>query len=125
MNLIFDHIGILVNDIESAKSEYKNITGSSPGKNIRVESQCVEICFVGEIELIKPDLNTKLDKLLSLGINFYHVAYKALNFDETIVELKKKSYSVVGSAFSSEAFDGKRCQFLKNTSGHLIEIIEN
>ena len=122
--LVFDHVGTLVRDLEKAKAEYETLTGESATESTRVESQKVNISFVGNVELIQPDADTPLARLLDVGAVFYHVAYRTLYFDQEVGRLLESSYIKVDEAFNSEVFGGKRCQFFRNNLGHLIELVE-
>lgn len=122
--LVFDHVGALVSDLEVAIVDYESLTGVKATTPVRVHSQGVTISFVGVVELIQPDLDTPLSRLLERGAVFYHGGYRTKDFDKEVVRLQEMSYIVVAEAFNSEVFDNKRCQFFKTTLGHLIEIIE-
>lgn len=122
--LVFDHVGALVLDLEKAMVEYENLTGAKATAPVRVSSQGVLISFVGVVELIQPDLDTPLHRLLERGAVFYHGGYRTKEFDKEVERLQEMSYIVVAEAFHSEVFDNRRCQFFKNSLGHLIEIIE-
>lgn len=122
--LVFDHVGALVTDLGTAVVEYENLTGVKATAPVRVESQRVVISFVGAVELIQPDIDTPLSRLLERGAVFYHGGYRTKEFDKEVGRLQEMSYIVLAEAFNSEVFGNKRCQFFKNKLGHLIEIIE-
>jgi hypothetical protein len=122
--LVFDHVGALVSDLEVAIVEYENLTGAKSTAPVRVHSQGVVISFVGAVELIQPDVDTPLSRLLERGAVFYHGGYRTKDFDNEVGRLQEMSYIVVAEAFHSEVFGNRRCQFFKNKLGHLIEIIE-
>lgn len=122
--LVFDHVGALVSDLDAAILEYENLTGAKATAPVRVHSQGVQISFVGAVELIQPDVDTPLSRLLERGAVFYHGGYRTKEFDKEVGRLQEMSYIVVAEAFNSEVFGNRRCQFFKNKLGHLIEIIE-
>lgn len=124
------HIGCLVEDIETVKSTYRDLMNF---KNISeicfVQSQNIKVCFIeiGKnvfIELIQPLAENSLYRLLKKGTTYYHIAYLADNFENTIDDLISKDYLLINT-FHSEAFNNKRCAFLSTPERHLIELIED
>lgn len=138
MNLQFDHIGVVVDNLEEAIKTYStfnylgNIQTVIPDDlpRYRVESQKVTLTFLklglgSNIELIQADEGTPLYNLRQKGAAFYHIAYRILNWDRDIKECQLAGLVPIAEPFESEAFEGKRCQFFKNNLGHLIEIVES
>lgn len=136
--LQFDHIGVVVDDLDQAIQEYVNlnylggIDNSFPDEIVkyRVESQKVDLAFMklsdnSNIELIQADVDTPLYNLRQKGAAFYHIAYKVCDWDKYIGEASRIGLKPIADPFESEAFGGKRCQFFKNNLGHLIEIVES
>lgn len=123
--MIFDHVGVLVFEIEAAKKEYFQLTNVTPTETIRVESQKVQISFVGPVELIEPDPKTPLASLRQRGIVHYHIAYRTSSFDSAVNQLLELKYFSLSDAFNSEVFENRRCQFFRNNLGHLIELVES
>jgi hypothetical protein len=64
-----------------------------------------------------------LSKLLQQNKHFYHLGYSSADFDGTLTELTEGNHHLV-SIFHSEAFDNRRCAFLINPDGHLLELVE-
>ena len=117
------------NIIEEAK-QYLALSNTDTLEVVDIESQKVKIAFIPIrdnffIELIEPKVGNKsLNKLLKKNTNFYHLGYVTQNFDLEVKNLVDSGYKRL-PVFNSEAFNMKRCIFLLNHSGHLIEVIED
>jgi catechol 2,3-dioxygenase-like lactoylglutathione lyase family enzyme len=138
MNLEFDHIGVVVDNLEEAIKTYSTFNYLSNIQTViisdlpryRVESQKVDLTFVkladkSSLELIQADEGTPLYNLRQKGAAFYHIAYRLKDWDRDLKECELAGLVPIADAFESEAFGGKRCQFFKNNLGHLIEIVES
>ena len=122
--LYFHHVGCIVEDIEEAIKDYSIFNVDEISKVFNVKSQKVKVCFFGEIEFIQPDLDSSLYNFLKKGISFYHIAFKSNDFDNDLEQLLKQNYMLVSDTFNSEAFEFKKCQFVRNNLYHLIEIVQ-
>lgn len=129
-NLTFHHVGLVVDNLNDAITNYSTLFGSeNVSEAIFVSSQSVNVCFVKNgvesyLELIEPtDENSVVYPLLKKRISYYHVAYLISEFEKTILKLEELNYKVL-SSFHSEAFEGKRCAFAYTPDAHLIELIE-
>lgn len=137
MQLEFDHIGIVVDDLEVAIDTYSkfhfrcgiNSLLQDDVVRYRVESQKVNLAFISlydksNLELIQADVDTPLYNLRQKGAAFYHIAYRIYDWSN-LKFANLVGLTPIADAFESEAFKGKRCQFFKNDLGHLIEIVES
>lgn len=130
MTLKLAHIGVLVDDIDSACTAYRVLFGSENISNkTRIESQGVYVCFVKVsddvcIELVQPlNEDSIIYKLRKKGFTYYHLGYFVRNFDDICIRLKKKKFRQL-NIFKSEAFQNQRCSFFMTPDVHLIELIE-
>lgn len=127
--LEFHHIGILVDDIESAVENYKGLfEGSSVDGPYEIVSQGVKVCFLsmdkGHLEFVEGIGDSSiLDVMKKRKVKYYHVGYLVRDVDATIDALCCRNHRHV-STFSSEAFAGRKCAFLFSPEMHLIELIE-
>jgi methylmalonyl-CoA epimerase len=128
--LNFHHVGTLVDDMESAVLNYKNIFGHNCASQIiRIETQKVDVCFIqiadnSFIELVQPySEDSKVFNMLKKRVTYYHIGYKVDNITEAVAELELQDFKAM-EYFSSEAFEGKRCIFLFSPDAHLFELIE-
>ena len=128
--LIYHHTGIIVNNIKDSILHYSAVFGSESVSEIyTVTSQDVKVCFIKNgqesyIELVESiSEDSPVNKMLKKKISYYHIAYKVDNISNSINDLENLNYKSLG-VFNSEAFNGKKCGFLFNPDGHLIELIE-
>ncbi len=128
--LIFHHVGTLVEDMEVAVQNYTNIFGKESASNIiRVESQQVDVCFIkvgssSYIELVAPyTQESKVFNMLKKRVTYYHIGYKVEDIESAVTKLEAQEFKAM-EYFSSEAFEGKRCIFLFSPDAHLFELIE-
>ncbi len=128
--LIFHHVGTLVDDMDAAVQNYANIFGKeSVSGVVRVASQQVDVCFIkvgsiSYIELVHPYSDeSKVFNMLKKRVTYYHIGYKVENITLAVAELEAQDFKAM-EYFSSEAFEGKRCIFLFSPDAHLFELIE-
>jgi methylmalonyl-CoA epimerase len=129
-NLEFHHTGIAVVSITETLPHYIQLFGQRAISEIyTINEQKVKVCFIkvgnnSYIELVEGlDENSSIQKMAKKGISYYHIAYKTQNIEHTVKQLEEQGYKTY-SYFNSEAFNNKRCVFLHNPIGHLIELIE-
>lgn len=129
--LIFHHVGTLVDDMENAVTNYKNIFGQNCASPvIYIESQKVSVCFIriadnSFIELVQSrSEDSKVFNLLKKRVTYYHIGYKTDDIEVAVAELEEMGFRAM-EYFYSEAFEGKRCIFLFSPEAHLFELIES
>jgi methylmalonyl-CoA/ethylmalonyl-CoA epimerase len=125
--LTLDHIGVLVKELEHARTTYRQL-GARISEPVSIASQGVRVCFVDmpgaeRIELVEPIESGAARDLLKRGITYYHLGYIVPDFDSALASLECMNYFPL-ETFRSEAFHGRRCTFLMSPVRHLIEIIE-
>jgi methylmalonyl-CoA epimerase len=126
------HTGCLVRSIDEALDFYRATFGADKiSPKIFVSSQKVNVCFIEigpevYIELVESaDEESAVGKnMMKKGISYYHIGYMVDDFDKTMADLDELGCRHLDT-FHSEAFNNKRCAFLYDTNGCLIEIIEN
>ena len=137
MSLVFDHVGIVVTDMEEAVRLYKDIFDLSPwSKGIRTLTSTKMTMFrMGNnyLELLEPikpknGSETRLTKFLKeKGEGIFHLSIFTDDFDNDISTLKKKGYTVeetqLGGLFPGYA---PRIAWLqpKETRGVWIELCD-
>ena len=127
----FHHLGCLVNRIEEAIEQYRQMHGQNlvASNMYTIKDQQVRVCFLNItenmlLEFVEVDEENKtLGRMMRKGITFYHLGYKVIKIDESINRLLNDGYRLVNS-FNSEAFEGKKCAFLISPQQHLIELIQ-
>ena len=126
-----DHIGIAVPSISTVLPLFELIAGAAGSRIERVESQQVDVAFVGSgatrIELIQPTspdstVQRFLDKR---GTALHHIAYRVPDLDATLDRLARAGVRLIDERGRPGA-GGHRVAFLhpQSTSGILIELVE-
>lgn len=126
-----EHIGIAVEDIESAKELFSRIFGKQTYKTEIVENQEVITSFfeIGEskIELVaSSDHNSPIAKYLRNNKEgVHHIAFEVNDIHQEIIRLKSEGIRVLNEVPKKGA-DNKLISFLhpKDTNGVLIEICQ-
>lgn len=126
-----DHIGIAVNDIESALNFYRDALGLELAEIEVVEEQKVRVAFLpisgGELELLE---TTEKDGPIAKhieknGEGIHHIALRVENLEESLAELKSKGIQLIHEKPRKGA-GGAKIAFLhpKATGGLLLELCE-
>jgi methylmalonyl-CoA/ethylmalonyl-CoA epimerase len=124
----FHHVGCAVDSIKDYLKLYRESLGfTQVSEIILVKAQDVQVCFVeigpgSYIELIEPiSDHSPLEKFKRIG--YYHICFLVEDIDQTVEQLTSQGFLLI-SLFPSEAFNNRRCSFLVNPFGHLIELAE-
>lgn len=126
-----DHIGIAVNNIESALNFYRDALGLELADIEVVEEQKVRVAFLpisgGELELLE---TTEKDGPIAKhieknGEGIHHIALRVENLEESLAELKSKGIQLIHEEPRKGA-GGAKIAFLhpKATGGLLLELCE-
>lgn len=132
MDLPIDHIAVAVPDISAILPLFELIAGAPSSPVERVESQKVDVAFVGSgptrIELIQPTspdstVQRFLDKRGGGGL--HHIAYRVADLDATLDRLSEAGFELIDKKGRPGA-QGHRVAFLHpaSTAGILIELVE-
>ena len=126
----FDHIGIVVEDIEKATKELSDFFDLQPEERMDIEESGIRIAFyplgAGQMEIIefqKPIADVDPLVLMPRG-GIQHIAYQVDDFDNSLEELTQRGLKVV-KGFPRKGAHGK-VAFFYPTEGLdlLIEICE-
>jgi methylmalonyl-CoA/ethylmalonyl-CoA epimerase len=126
-----DHIGVAVDDLESAIELYESSFEMALAHRETVESQGVEAVLLdvgdGHVELLRPlGADTAVGKFIERkGPGLHHVAYAVDDIDSTLGALRDAGLELI----DSEARTGireSRVAFLhpRSTGGVMTEIVE-
>lgn len=129
----FDHIGIVVRDIEQGKQQMFEILSVAQWTDTLEDPlQKVYACFGRDrtgirFELIAPTGPTSpLARVLSEGVNILnHVAYRVPDLQASAERLRTQRCAPVGPAQPGIAYDNKPIQFFLTPLRMLIELIES
>lgn len=126
-----DHVGIAVEDLESAIETYETILGTECYKRETVVTQKVETAFfrTGEskVELLgATDPESVIAKHLEKrGEGMHHVAFEVEDIRREMIRLKKEGFTLLNEE-PAEGADNKLVAFVhpKDNHGVLIELCQ-
>jgi methylmalonyl-CoA epimerase len=126
-----DHIGIVVQDIETALKAYRDALGLELTKTEFVSEQAVKIAFLptgeSEIELVEPTTgDSGIARFLSKrGEGIHHICFEVDDIESTLAQMAAQGMKLidevprVGSAGQKYAFVHP-----KSAHGVLVELYE-
>ena len=127
-----DHVGIAVESIDESLPTWESLTGESSSAREVVESQGVEVVFVGtgpgRVELIAPTRpdSTVARFLERRGAGMHHLCYRVPDLHAALAEFASEGYQLIDPEPRPGA-GGHLVAFLhpRSTQGVLIELIES
>ena len=128
---VLDHVGVAVHSLDDALPTFEPLAGAAGSGRERVESQGVEVIFVGagagRIELLAP---TRPDSpvarfLERRGPGLHHLCYRVPDIARALEEHNAAGYELIDVTARPGAH-GHRVAFLhpRSTGGVLIELVE-
>jgi methylmalonyl-CoA epimerase len=126
-----DHIGVAVDDLDSAIDLYRARFGMAEEHREVVEQQGVEAVLLeigeGHVELLRPlGPDTAVGKFLaSRGPGLHHVAYRTSDIDSALEQVRAAGLELIDEQ-PRVGIRGSRVAFLhpKATGGVLTELVE-
>jgi methylmalonyl-CoA/ethylmalonyl-CoA epimerase len=126
-----DHIGVAVEDLDSAIDLYRQRFGMAEQHREVVEQQGVEAVLLeigeGHVELLRPlGPDTAVGKFLaSRGPGLHHVAYQTSDIDRALDQVRAAGLQLIDEQ-PRVGIRGSRVAFLhpKATGGVLTELVE-
>lgn len=129
---IVDHVGIAVPSLEEALPIWEDMIGAKGSPPEKVESQGVEVVFVGSgtgrVELLAP---TRADSpvarfLERRGQGMHHLCYRVPDVAAALAQAERQGYELIDSQGRPGAH-GHTVAFLhpRSTGGVLIELLES
>lgn len=127
-----DHVGIAVQSLDEALPTFERLTASRAAGRERVESQGVEVVFVGEgsgrLELLAPTSpDSPVARFLERrGPGIHHLCYRVPDLPAALREASEAGYELIDTEPRPGA-GGHRVAFLhpRSTGGVLIELVEH
>lgn len=132
-SLVFNHLGIVVPDLDKALESYREIFGYEMFRGPYDDPiQRVRVCFIGsgagshpDLELVAPlDERSPVKTILDKGGGAYHMCYQALNLEQALIDLRAKGCFIVSRPVPAVAFGGSRIAWLYTPSRQLLELLE-
>lgn len=129
--LPLDHVAIAVRSIAETLPLFESLTGASGSLRERVDSQGVEVAFVGvgecRLELVEPlTPESPVARFIDRrGPGLHHVAYRVPELETTLERLAAAGIHLIDERPRPGAH-GRRVAFLhpRSTGGVLIELVE-
>ena len=126
--LKFDHVAIAVRSFDEIRGLLEGLAGRAATPPVHVESQGVEICFVGRVELIRPlsPDNGVARFIERRGPGLHHIAYRTPDVAKLMGELAAEGRRFT-SARPMHGAGGHRIAFMhpKSAGGVLVELVEH
>ena len=127
----FNHVAIVVPDLEEAKNKYKDVLNANVSEINNYEEHGVSVVFVNvgntKIELMYPygensPIKNFLDKKMNGAI--HHICLEVKDIYKTADELKRKNIRILGDGSPKNGAHNKPVLFLhpKDFFGTLIEL---
>ena len=127
----FNHVAIVVPDLEEAKNKYKDVLNANVSEINNYEEHGVSVVFVNvgntKIELMYPygeksPIKNFLDKNMNGAI--HHICLEVKDIYKTAEELKRKNVRILGDGSPKNGAHNKPVLFLhtKDFFGTLIEL---
>ena len=127
----FNHVAIVVPDLEAAKNKYKDVLNAKVSEINNYEEHGVSVVFVNvgntKIELMYPyGENSPIKNFLDKNMNgaIHHICLEVKDIYKTAEELKKKNIRILGDGSPKNGAHNKPVLFLhpKDFFGTLIEL---
>jgi methylmalonyl-CoA/ethylmalonyl-CoA epimerase len=127
------HVGIAVNDLESAVALHERAFGQRVIAGPFVDRvQRVSVCFLGmgddtevSIELVAPAAEeSPINRLLAKGIGTYHVCYEVDDIAAALAHMRAHGCVVVAEPVPAVAFEGRRIAWFYTPTRQLTELVE-
>ena len=123
-----DHVAIALRSFDEVLPLLERLGGVAATPPERVESQGVEVCFVGKVELIRPlgGEGGVARFIERRGAGLHHIAYRVADVGAAMKELAAEGYRFTSAAPVSGA-GGHRIAFVhpKSAGGVLVELVEH
>ena len=127
----FNHVAIVVPDLEEAKNKYKDVLNANVSEINNYEEHGVSVVFVNlgntKIELMYPyGENSPIKNFLDKNMNgaIHHICLEVKDIYKTAEELKRKNIRILGDGSPKNGAHNKPVLFLhpKDFFGTLIEL---
>lgn len=122
-----DHAAIAVRSFDEMLPLLEQLSGAKATRPERVERQGVEVCFVGNVELIRPLLedNGVARFIDRRGPGLHHIAYRVPDVGQAMETLAAHGYRFTSEGPMAGA-GGHRIVFMhpRSTGGVLVELVE-
>jgi methylmalonyl-CoA/ethylmalonyl-CoA epimerase len=128
---VLDHVGIAVHSLDQAAPLWEALTGASPSARDLVDTQGVEVVFLGSgpgrVELLAPTRpDSPIARFLERrGQGMHHLCYRVAHIETALAEFAAQGFELIDPEPRIGAF-GHRVAFLhpRTAGGVLVELVE-
>jgi methylmalonyl-CoA/ethylmalonyl-CoA epimerase len=125
----FHHMGVACRDLDLEMAAWLKLGYEVEGADFYDPTQRIRGRFlVGpgpRLELLIPSApDSPINGYLERGVKFYHQAFTAPRFDDTVKAMKSLRCKMVVSPVPAVAFEGRRIAFFFMQNEFLVEVIE-
>ena len=122
-----DHTAIAVRSFDEMVPLLEQLSGAKATRPERVERRGVEVCFVGNVELIRPlsEVGGVARFIDRRGPGLHHIAYRVPDVGDAMETLATQGYTFTSEGPMAGA-GGHRIAFMhpRSTGGVLVELVE-
>ncbi len=126
-----DHLGIVVKDIDQARTTYRDLLGFKVSGEEILDDRGLHICFAetgnSRLELISPTRDdSEVSRFLEKrGEGIHHICIEVRDIEKAVDKMQSNGATFAGKGISIGAHN-TRVAFLhpKSTHGVLIELVE-
>jgi methylmalonyl-CoA/ethylmalonyl-CoA epimerase len=129
--MVIDHIGIVVNNLESGIDHWRSVFGYEQMTEIVINTrQKVKVAFLCkknsiDIKLVEPtDKLSPVFEYAQKGGGLHHLCFRCDDLNSQLQQLKVLGLRVIADAQPGEAFENERIAFVYARNGLNIELIE-
>ncbi len=130
-DLVIDHIGIVVKNIEKGIELWEKSFGYKQMTNVVVNTrQKVKVVFLQkensiQIKLIEPsEPSSPITAKAKMGGGLHHLCFRSPDMKETLVELEGDGMRVLAQPEPGEAFNNNDIAFVFAGMGLNVEVVE-
>lgn len=126
----FDHVGIVVNDLDEALATYRDQLGFTLLERVTIDEQMVEAAFLdghnSTIELITPtdEASGTAKYLRNRGEGTHHICYEVENLEAALAELKAQGVRLIDESPRRGVHGLVAFLHPKATHGTMIELLQ-
>jgi methylmalonyl-CoA/ethylmalonyl-CoA epimerase len=131
MEMVIDHIGIVVRRLEEGLEQWTSLFGYEPlTEKITNTRQKVRVIFLHKrnsclIKLVEPtDDRSPVYKFALKGGGLHHICFRCDDVTASVERFREKGYRILSEPLPGEAFDGEKIAFFYAQQGLNIELID-
>jgi len=131
MDMVIDHIGIVVRRLEEGLEQWTSLFGYTPlTEQITNTRQKVRVIFLHKrnsclIKLVEPtDDQSPVYKFALKGGGLHHICFRCDDVSAGVERFREKGYHILSEPLPGEAFGNEKIAFFYARQGLNIELID-